>query len=339
MTNIGGRTLQCRLLLAVAALSLGNIAHRTFFRSSDDSQKIRGWLAVKPLTDEYEGISTSTLCKWTVVAGDSNMRGVFSDWVTEEKKQGNRQVLEDHRIGTMTPRAKIIHDDVEVMNNHNKCTKRQAYTDKEILSRYSDHEMVVLTNSSHHGDDNNAPSTQSCHIITLKLMAHQSEVNRLVSNMTDTSFCGTSLSNSLPTGYRRPVEPDTIWFSHGLWDLPNGGHNADNLNCSTRFEPVVKAMKEWNISSSRAVWQTIFPINKRPLITNQYLEWDVNCQRETAHKHNISIFDLYRHVQPRMPNAVYEGDYHLSEETRKFLFSNILETCCGGKEAYFSATN
>jgi hypothetical protein len=315
-----------RFLVALAVLIL--ISRRSF----DERDIPRGQATEAKLQTD------KTRCRWTVIAGDSNMREIFFDWVALEKNQTDRVVLESRRVGTLPPRLAVFDDDDGVMSkNEDKCSLRQSEKndDQEILHRYSDHEIVVLSSNSSLFQNDDA----SCHIVTQMFLNNQSEVNRLMTDMMDRNFCGTYLSSPLPTQFRRPHVPDTIWLSHGFWNLPNGGRRPRTLNCTTRFEPVVQAMQKWKHQTTKLRWQTLFPINKHPKITNTYIDWDVKCHVETAKRFDLPIFDFYRYVKRRMPEAIYWKDYHLSEESREFLLRSILDTCCGGEDRYFSSTN
>ena len=62
----------------------------------------------------------------------------------------------------------------------------------------------------------------------------------------------------------------------------------------------------------RVIWQTLFPFHYHPVITNDYIDWDYQCQVETAKLYNISIYgDVYEQIKAD-PLPYLQTDYHLN---------------------------
>jgi hypothetical protein len=238
------------------------------------------------------------------------------------------------RIGSLPPNPNVDTEDWPVLKDNHDCVYRRE-TENNTFHHYSDHEIVVHHRnrfSSSVNDDNEAPA---CHILTQTFLMHQNAVDRLVEDMTNHDFCGTSLQKAvLPLGFRRPSAPEFIWFSHGLWGLPNdGGRNASNLDCSRRFDSVVQGMQTWMSNNfTTVVWQTLFRINHHERITNEYIQWDRDCQIETARKYGIPVFDLFTYLGP---GDVVRQDFHWTYQTIHNIVKTILLKAFGGQKNYF----
>lgn len=252
-----------------------------------------------------------TKCRWTVLVGDSNTRHVFETFLGEAlSNSSTAHVSLAKRLGTVQIPTDMKH-------------KKGLY---EL--RWSDQEFVATM--THNDTTSSGGEKESCHILSSKFMREQSGVERLVANMSNPFFYGTTLSDPLNSHQERPASPDLIWFSHGLWYLPNGGGNADGLDCDERFSQVVSALKDWDaLPDTTVVWQTNFPIQSHPSIRNQYLEWEVQCQRSTAAKHGIAIFDLFQYVEPQLERVV--GDFHVNEVGKRYVMDQMCERAsfCG----------
>lgn len=286
-----------------------------------------GMLSVSP-RESLRAAQDATLCSWTVIAGDSNNREMYYKWVGLEKGSKEKLVLEAVREGNITLPEETVVPNQDAIDEGALAGISCSPTDVE---RYEDHEIVVINESS---------NTSSCHIISHKFFNHQQEIRRLVKRgMMHSDFCGTSLSDPLMSdvvanNYRRPPFPNTLWFSHGLWNLPNnGGQHSKGLNCTTRFQAVVDAINTWRATTNmtKIVWQTLFRVHYHPTISNDYLDWDVTCQKETAAQLNIEVFDLHQKMMSQRFNGCWKDDYHLTNKNSRYVLRKIRETCCGLK--------
>lgn len=292
-------------------------------------------------------------CRWTIVAGDSNNRAVFRDWLDVERSR-NRTLLRNERTGLPLPPRPgglggteiweadwLVEDWVDLTEDLTfECYVRHG-SDENTLEDYGDHEILIT-------DPDNDPAF--CHILTQKFHLHQEYLDRWYANVSNFDYCGTALDpigddqlrQADPT-FVRPSQPDLIWLSHGLWKLPNGwGQSADDLTCDGRFESVVTAVRYWHEHwpTTRVIWQTLFPVLHHPVITNEYLAWDVRCQRETAQTQladaGVTVFDLYKRVAKSPEKFLYEDDYHLNELGKTNLIDDILSKGrYGGQKGYF----
>ena len=255
-------------------------------------------------------------CHWTVLAGDSNTRGVFRYWEQVLQEQ-NFTVVNLHRLGKLPPKPDI--DDWEIQKNMLDCFYRRS-TQQDTFEHYTDHELLAKRNGK-------------CFIMSQKFLLSQDAIGRLVTNMSSTKFCGTHLDR-LPKAFVRPAQPDAIWFSHGFWTLPGqGGSTIEGMDCSTRFTEVVEGLKAWQAAKIPFKWQTLFRINHHWQIKNKYLEWDHECHLKTAAQHNLPIFDLYPHINPS--EDIFWQDYHYTTETQSKLLKTILRFVFGGQNAFF----
>ena len=135
------------------------------------------------------------------------------------------------------------------------------------------------------------------------------EIERVVEGPDhNTAPCGSYFNRSLYQS-KFPKIPSLIWFSHGLWGM---GKGVDfNVSCEAYFSAYTPAFRDLRGRSKMIMWQSNFNINSHPSITNEALDWDIECQRNTSFKHSIPMFDLAAYVRPRLPSSV--SDYHITE--------------------------
>lgn len=231
-------------------------------------------------------------CRWTMLAGDSNMKRVATA-LMDEKKMGRENWVRNAKL-------------------------QSNYSLAECEDRWADNEWVMSDSGG-------------CHIVTQRFMSKQRAVVELAANINDKSYCGKKLAEPVRADERRPKQPNLIWFGHGLWDLPNEGTSAPhNLNCADRFADVVSALKHLQASSeSQVVWQTNYPIEKHPHIRNEYLEWEIQCQREIARVNGIPLFDMANFMKD-VPQSISDDGYHISKGIA-YGVANVLDVVAHGQ--------
>jgi len=281
-------------------------------------------------------------CQWIVLAGDSNTRMGYYAWADLELSKNHSTVLQAQWIksttatatATATPVAKVH---IDTASQNTISTKGNTLPCSESTWRWVDKEMVLLSHHHQHQHPRN------CRIVTLKFLTNQnSEVTRLSNFLQHSShYCpGYELEQVLPAGYARPKQPSAIWLSHGLWGLPNQGSSANvrALNCTQRFQPHIEMLAMWMKDQTipSVHWQTLFPINGHPTVTNQYLEWDYKCQLQQAQQYQLdkTIVDWYKWVGPDKAHLLRPGDAHFQNNTK--LVEHYLEKCCGGWDSYWT---
>lgn len=211
-------------------------------------------------------------CRWTVIAGDSNLRRVTESWLKQLTKSKMGIARKARRDG-------------------------MKYSSPYCEDRWAGDEWIL---SDDHG----------CHIITQRFISTDRMLSQLATDVKNSSYCGRKLLSPLRTNERRPNMPELIWFGHGMWDLPNNGTTAQNLTCTNRFARQMDAIQHWQASSkTQVVWQTNFPIVSHSTIRNEYLNWEIACQRQIALEKHIPIFDLAKFIEGH-PGAV--ENFHIT---------------------------
>merc|ERR1712032_1378421 len=133
-------------------------------------------------------------CRWTMLAGDSNMKRVTRALIGA-KKQGREDWMRSAKL-------------------------QGNYSSAECEDRWGNNEWVMSDSGS-------------CHIVTQHFMSNQRAVAELAANINDKSYCGKKMTDPVRADERRPKQPDLFWFGHGLWDLPNmGATRPHNLTCA-----------------------------------------------------------------------------------------------------------
>lgn len=240
-------------------------------------------------------------CQWTVITGDSNNRNAFAKWIDLEQQDPSSQIRKAQRA-----------------KGNSTCSWWWA-----------DDEIVVWRG-------------QHCHIVTLKFIAKPSKDIPKLYRLLDFSnpHCPKKelRTPALPSNYQRPAFPTTLWFSHGLWELPNQGvltsEMLSDTYCSKRFASHIEVMNFYKSKGVRLVWQTLFPVNHHPTIRNSYLKWDYRCQLHMAQKHGLAVRDLYKRVHGRASKLVEPNNFHLKDGA--FLLRYYLKMCCGGWDSYWN---
>ena len=297
-------------------------------------------LATAPSRDNHDAVlsNTSIPCQWIVLAGDSNTRGAYYGWQELEMERNHSKVVQAEWKNT-TIKPSTTHDDTN--SKTNKSTRKRNLLDCTASTwRWVDNEMALVSTPA------SSQGAQTCRIVTFKFLTNQhSEINRLSNLLQHSShYCpGYELENIVPPGFFRPAIPDSIYLSHGFWGLPMQGFNATStsgggniLDCATRFQPHINMIKSWMDQSIKSIsWQTLFPVNEHPTVTNDYLAWDYHCQLEQAKQHGLSdiIVDMYNIVEPRMEELIRPNNYHFKDY--KISVETFLSRCCGGWDAYF----
>jgi hypothetical protein len=81
-------------------------------------------------------------------------------------------------------------------------------------TRWEDKEWVVrgggLQGGSGDGVVGSGGSDQQCHLVTLRFVRAQTEIIRLVGNISDSLYCGTEISSPLLATERRPAFPEVF---------------------------------------------------------------------------------------------------------------------------------
>jgi len=173
------------------------------------------------------------------------------------------------------------------------------YSDTTCEDRWADNEWVMANDNG-------------CHIITNQFVRSQTGISQQLANLEDSTYCGTQLSDPLGAQEQRPKLPNLIWFAHGLWGLPNSGKSVPRMTCNDRFADVIaKLQKMQESDETQVVWQTNYLIEKHPTITNEYLEWEIQCQREVAQENNIPIFDVARLLEDSIWTTSEHDGYHI----------------------------
>jgi hypothetical protein len=288
-------------------------------------------------------------CQWTVLIGDSNVRELFYAWQRKEiylsERISEREYVARKRIGKLPKHAPPIGDWTW---DNEECYLIGTQEGKTLEDWYMHHEIIIFPHGPNVTDTNTTTSPNSsstrrhekCHIISQYFVFNQHGAQRSQRRgWGDFSFCGTryqTLSKALPPAFKRPPRPDFVWFSHGLWHLPNeGGTNTLNLNCTQRFEETVPALKEWQKLGTQLAWQTLFPILRHHSITNEYITWDYQCQLETAKLHGIPVGDMYRHIGPFPKHWLYYMDYHFGDQAKINALVALLTLAFGWETSYF----
>merc|ERR1740129_718615 len=141
-------------------------------------------------------------------------------------------------------------------------------------------------------------------------MSKQRAVVELAANINDKSYCGKKLGDPVRADERRPKQP--------------------NLNCADRFADVVSALKHLQSSSeTQVVWQTNYPIKEHPHIRNEYLEWEIQCQREIARVNGIPLFDMAKFMKD-VPQSISDDGYHISNAFA-YVVANVLDVVVHGQ--------
>ena len=235
--------------------------------------------------------TTTETCGWWILAGDSNTREI-ENMILKDLQQ--RRNLTSFTDATYT---------AKVANSQWRENKGNICDDP----RWNDTERVMTFEDR-------------CVIVTRHFIMDNAEIKRVAEGPDhNTAPCGSYFNRSLYQS-KFPKIPSLIWFSHGLWGM---GKVANfNSSCEAYFSAYTPAFRDLRDRSKMIMWQSNFNINSHPSITNEALDWDIECQRNTSFKHSIPMFDLAAYVRPRLPSSV--SDYHITESVQKHVARMII---------------
>eukprot|EP01047_Picozoa_sp_COSAG01_P028645 COSAG01_NODE_1932_length_8871_cov_9.527984_5_plen_298_part_00 len=162
---------------------------------------------IRPMTEE-KGIqpasSTSmTMCRWTVFAGDSNMRGIVAALEARAKTSRGQTLL--HVTSSASWSFELSHAVRQGRRGDAKYCADTRWEDKEWVVRGGG-----LQGGSADGVVGSGGSDQQCHLVTLRFLRAQTEIIRLVGNISDGLYCGTEISSPLLATERRPAFPEVF---------------------------------------------------------------------------------------------------------------------------------
>jgi hypothetical protein len=131
-----------------------------------------------------------------------------------------------------------------------------------------------------------------CLVLSLRFLSSDSRLEYISKNLTSWKPMFNNRWYEIDR-HPLPSSPDLVWVSHGLWGASVGNRYCDN-DCTTnrvaKLAPLIGAMKKQSIN---LVWQTNFPIQRHPTISNGCLEKEFRCQVQLAKKMGISLFDVW----------------------------------------------
>lgn len=268
--------------------------------------------------------SKSSTCKWTLILGDSNNRNAFVEWERLETKLANFTTQQQRRAVLKAPDG-----------SHSKNGAVATADDQSCDERWYDREMVILNQEK--------DSETTCHVVSFKFLRDQDvSVQRLLrgNNLHSQQYCvgGTIITATQhhdvyfqQLQWKRPIQPHLIWFSTGFWELAQQKQD----DCDQRFELVVQAIQQWRLQGIRVIWQSLFPINSHPEITNRHIDRDYRCQKQVASQQGIEMADVYKPIQSMGVRKVV-NTYHLNDYMyERHFVQPLLDVCCGGWENYY----
>jgi hypothetical protein len=302
----------CAHLLPYKRIDTDGVVHS--YPVNDGGAANRGeWLvdlkAANSIVSEEDEmrVKTTVDCAWWMLSGDSNMRKIATELqnVLRGPRWNGPEFLHETRVDDYPGSRR----EFKIING----------IKRSFDLRWSTEEIVITK-----GDE--------CVILTRRFMQSQQPVEDVHS----TEYLGTHLKDiAIAPKFHRPDVPSLFWYEHGLWSLPVKehkkmledvrDHRQSSFTCASRFHDHVEFLKKMQ-HTSNVVWQTNFPIHKHPTITNEYLTWEVGCQRKVAEESSIQLFDLAAEICEGPESQV--SDFHLYKKMSTFVARNILVEGC-----------
>jgi hypothetical protein len=160
-----------------------------------------------------------------------------------------------------------------------------------------------------------AASTSCTVALLFRFMNNQGALTRAATNPLETLLCNArSLGKQTPVcrdARRLQLDPaasamlvdarfSVAWHAHGVWGLDeppwfNAAASAADgsaFDCATRFSSDIADLHALAKRGAQVIWQSNFPVVAHPVVTNEFLRKDVECQRLQAAQENIAMADL-----------------------------------------------
>lgn len=236
-------------------------------------------------------------CRTLIIAGDSNLRGVFFRLTEAFKKAGHVPLF------------------VYPTDEQKKLPCNTKLPTEQCDERWADRTWVF-----------GPPEGGRCTVALLfRMLTFQGALTRVSTHRPyETVFCSGLLNASHPERFAMfrttpacrdalrfevdpqmaalvPETPALVWYSHGLWGLGPDSEwyvsetdsvDGSIFDCATRFTSDIKTLRAIKGDHIPLVWQSNFPIVGHPRITNGFLEKDVECHRQTALEQHVPMANL-----------------------------------------------
>lgn len=212
-----------------------------------------------------------------MMAGDSNTRNTYLQ--LRDVLNRSEQTLPDYMMAEQFDRAPKAEP-------HCKNGLKHATADGVCDSRWADLDVVFGLRGGGGGG--------GCIRLSLRFMNHQSTISRL--NQSGWGGLQYPFADALlyeprhrlaTAGYVYPEQPDLLWFSHGLWRLPQ-----PMGPCRPRFKPEVQHLEAWAAAGVDVLWQTS-PAVRTGEQQAEYARAEAACTRQLAQAASIPIFDMW----------------------------------------------
>ena len=265
-----------------------NAASRAVLRTQPPQSNGENRLVSAPSPEDF-----SSHCRAILLTGDSNLRDVFHLLAESFEKAGH---VRRYRYPTDHQAAL-------------PCNPGDPSV--ECRPQWADQTWIYTALPV---SDSDEPSTCTVALM-FRFMNNQAALRRASLNPLDTLLCSArSLGKQSPVcrdAQRLQLDPLAVkmlraakvsvaWHAHGLWGFDSPPWSrfatavADNsrFDCSSRFSDDIVSMRQLESAGIPVVWQSNFPIASHPIVTNDFLQKDVECQRQQAVQNGFTMVDL-----------------------------------------------
>lgn len=151
--------------------------------------------------------------------------------------------------------------------------------------------------------------------LMFRFMNNQAALRRVSLDPLDTLLCSArSLGKQSPVcrdARRLQLDPVALnmlhdakfavaWHAHGLWGFDTSPWSSFvaavasgfTFDCPSRFSDDIISMRKLESAGFHVLWQSNFPIASHSTVTNEFLQTDVECQRQQAAQHSFTMIDL-----------------------------------------------
>eukprot|EP01043_Picozoa_sp_COSAG02_P013087 COSAG02_NODE_518_length_20798_cov_12.622301_3_plen_391_part_00 len=265
-----------------------NAASRAILRAEPPRSNGENRLVSAPSPGDF-----GSHCRAILLTGDSNLRNVFHLLAQSFEEAGH---MRRYRYPT--------EDQAALPCNTNDPTV-------ECRPQWAD-QTWIYTALPVSGRDEPATCTVA---LMFRFMNNQAALRRASVDPFDTLLCNArSLGKQSPVcrdARRLQLDPVALkmlraakvvvaWHAHGLWgfDSPpwssivTGVTDGSSFDCPSRFSDDIISMRQLESAGIPVVWQSNFPIASHPTVTNEFLQKDVECQRQQAAQYGLTMIDM-----------------------------------------------
>ena len=255
--------------------------------------------------------------RWVMLAGDSNWRAIFVQTIKTLKQSINQ------------PGSQIV----EVFKTGNGVEKDKRWVDIDAMVTFKNASKIRLSFRFIHGAvneitriDNNWSDIRHCMEDCPTKIKDEKQREIYCKDFSRDSICAKKTPSSQPEVFNSEGQiPDVFFYTHGLWGcFEKPIRPRDNQQCQDKLGFIASHLHKLSQKQNlEVVWFTNPTIYLHPVIKDEYLKWETNCQIKIAKEKDVQLFNLRDFINKDKKARARAGNYHISSWSENY-FGNLV---------------